>query len=164
MAKQFRQRGKNMKKLFRGSFFLSILFVLLIASPAWGATFYIDSAKGVDTATGTTSVTAVKSMVGADKLTSNAKAGDSLVIVGTPMWGVKTGIDLEGMPTYSTKEGMIQHHLIPGGVMRSVIQIGSTIMQGTSTVSKTGEITTVIGKTEVKPVVKEVKDEKVIVK
>ncbi len=138
-----------------------ILFFLLIASPAWGTDYYIDSAKGVDTATGITSTTAVKSMVGADKLTVNAKAGDKLVIIGSPVWGVQTGIDLEGKPTYSTKEGMIQHYLVPGGGMRTVIQIGSNIMYGTSTVSKTGEVTTVIEKTEVKPVAKE---EKVIVK
>jgi hypothetical protein len=138
--------------------FLTILTILWTAS-LHATTFYIDSEKGVDTATGTSDKAAVKTMVGVDTTLATAKANDVLIIKGTPIWGVETDTgekDEKGNPIMDTtvQSGIIQYHLIAGGLWRTVIEIGTTRVEGIATQTKDGMTINISKKevVEVKPV------------
>jgi hypothetical protein len=123
------------------------------------ATFYIDSEKGVDTATGTTDKAAVKTMVNVDTVLSTAKANDVLIIKGTPIWGIETDTGLKdekGNQIINTQvqPGIIQYHLIQGGLWRTVIEIGATRMEGIAT-SNQGVMTINISKKAIVTPIKE---------
>lgn len=120
--------------------------------------YFIDSAKGIDTALGSSVIEPIKTMVGADKLVAGLKVGDTITISGTPVWGVQIGVGELG-PIFSTIPGIIQYHFVPGVKIRTVIQIDKTLMNGSSITLKSNEFETMIAKIEIyKPIAaKEIK-------
>ena len=93
--------------------FLMVLMMLWTAN-LQAATFYIDSEKGVDTAIGTSDTVAVKTMVPVETVLATAKIGDSLVIKGTPIWGIETDTGLKD------EKGNPKGTLIKGPVPKEV--------------------------------------------
>jgi hypothetical protein len=122
--------------------FLTILLMLWTVN-LQATTFYIDSVGGSDAATGTSDKAAVKTMVNTETVLATAKIGDSLVIKGTPIWGIETDTGLKdekGNPIIDTKiqPGIIQYHLLPAGLWRTVIEIGTMRLEGTVTSTANG--------------------------
>jgi hypothetical protein len=135
--------------------FLTILMMLWTVN-LHAATFYIDSVAGSDANTGIGDKAAVKTMVPVETVLATAKAGDSLIIKGTPIWCADSGVtDEDGNPIMTIQPGIIQYHLLPGGMLwRAVIEIGTTRMEGVATPNQ-GVMTINISKkevVEVKPV------------
>ena len=112
------------------------------------ATFYIDSVKGNDTSIGTAPDNSIKSMIGINKVIPLTKKGDSIVISGTPIWGIQTGIDAESNPIFEIIPGIIHYHYLPKGQIRTFMQIGDIFMRGMSSYGIKGEIETKIDMVE----------------
>ena len=137
---------------------LFVLLFLAIPVSAWAqasvsAVYYVDSDKGTDTASGDKAGSELKSMVGLDRLMASVRATDKISIKGLPAWGARVGEDAERNPIYETREGSLQYFLTGGDKWRTVIWVGKVKLTGISTVGKSGEMETVIDKTEVNAVV-----------